>query len=377
MKKRLIISLIVLLSIIILPMFNKMTLAMSIVKGKTAKIQLSDLTDNTGTPYKIKSYKVADKGIVEVTEKKTKVGLKKVTTSLTLKGVKKGKTTLTVNSVRKETRIIQNNAPQTVDVLMQKNITVTIKDAEDAGTDSMQLPIVKGDDSNYSKTLGFACPQLNVNDGKTCKVITDTGWAKVNDGTGGKQRAIHVVYKEGKKYKSATHDFACDNNTIAMGFMYHSVTVKDITEAEFKKKVKQNTQSDPTKDGDLMNDMEKIDNYNRKFNQKIKVVDGGGERGTTNFNDVLSDVNTYDPGEITETGGIENIGSKILGGINIIGIVASVIILAVLGLKFILGTLEEKSEIKESLPQYLIGVVLLVGITTIVNILYNFGQSLK
>ena len=50
MKKRLIISLIVLLSIIILPMFNKMTLAMSIVKGKTAKIQLSDLTDNTGTP---------------------------------------------------------------------------------------------------------------------------------------------------------------------------------------------------------------------------------------------------------------------------------------------------------------------------------------
>ena len=115
----------------------------------------------------------------------------------------------------------------------------------------------------------------------------------------------------------------------------------------------------------------------KKLNQKIKVVDGGGERGTTNFNDVLSDVNTYDPGEITETGGIEDIGSKILGGINIIGIVASVIILAILGLKFMLGTLEEKSEIKESLPQYLIGVVLLVGITTIVNILYNFGQSLK
>lgn len=114
----------------------------------------------------------------------------------------------------------------------------------------------------------------------------------------------------------------------------------------------------------------------RKYATTLAGVTGT-KRDSTTYNDVLENVNVYDPGNVTETGGILDIGSKILGGINIVGVVASVIILAVLGLKFIMGSVEEKAEIKESLVPYVIGIVLLVGITTIVNVLYNFGQSLK
>lgn len=132
------------------------------------------------------------------------------------------------------------------------------------------------------------------------------------------------------------------------------------------------------KDGESEEDAQNnLDEQLKRNYNKITAGDTGTERGPTAYNDVLEDVNVYDPGNVTETGGVLDIGSKILGGINIVGVVASVIILAVLGLKFIMGSVEEKAEIKESLVPYVIGIVLFVGITTIVNILYNFGQSLK
>ena len=50
---------------------------------------------------------------------------------------------------------------------------------------------------------------------------------------------------------------------------------------------------------------------------------------------------------------------------NTIGIILSVIILAILGIKYILGSVEEKAEYKNDIIPYLIGAALLFGISTI------------
>lgn len=63
---------------------------------------------------------------------------------------------------------------------------------------------------------------------------------------------------------------------------------------------------------------------------------------------------------------------KILGFIRNVGIVASVIALMIIGVKTVFGSIEEKSQYKESLPGYLIGVFLLFATTTIPSIIYNF-----
>ena len=61
----------------------------------------------------------------------------------------------------------------------------------------------------------------------------------------------------------------------------------------------------------------------------------------------------------------------ILGYIQIIGTVLSIIILIILGIKFMLGSVEEKANMKESLKPYIIGVIILFTSTLIPRIIFN------
>ena len=62
----------------------------------------------------------------------------------------------------------------------------------------------------------------------------------------------------------------------------------------------------------------------------------------------------------------------ILGAINIIGTVASVAVLMVIGIKYMLGSVEQKAEYKKTMITYLIGCILLFGTTAIPNLIYNW-----
>ena len=61
----------------------------------------------------------------------------------------------------------------------------------------------------------------------------------------------------------------------------------------------------------------------------------------------------------------------ILGYINVIGVVISVITLAVIGIKYMLGSVEEKAEYKNTIMMYLIGAFLIFGVTTVPNLIYK------
>lgn len=69
---------------------------------------------------------------------------------------------------------------------------------------------------------------------------------------------------------------------------------------------------------------------------------------------------------------MQNFGGKILGVLTTAGIILSVVILIVLGIKYMLGSAEEKAEYKKTLMPYFIGAVLIFGASTIANIAYNF-----
>ncbi|HAB66213.1 MAG TPA: hypothetical protein DCE23_02475 [Firmicutes bacterium] len=67
----------------------------------------------------------------------------------------------------------------------------------------------------------------------------------------------------------------------------------------------------------------------------------------------------------------KSIGENILGFVQVIGSAASVITIAVIGIKYMLGSVEEKAEKKQALKYYLIGAVLVFATVNIVSILYN------
>lgn len=68
---------------------------------------------------------------------------------------------------------------------------------------------------------------------------------------------------------------------------------------------------------------------------------------------------------------ITNIGSKVMSFIWILSIVVAVIVLMYTGLKFIVGSANEKAEYKKSLVPIVVGVLILVFATTIVNALFS------
>ena len=58
-------------------------------------------------------------------------------------------------------------------------------------------------------------------------------------------------------------------------------------------------------------------------------------------------------------------GNQLIGIITTVGVVVAVIILLVLGIKYMMGGLEEKAEYKKSMMPYLIGALLVFGASTI------------
>ena len=71
------------------------------------------------------------------------------------------------------------------------------------------------------------------------------------------------------------------------------------------------------------------------------------------------------------TKSIDNRTKRILGIIRGIGIVVSVIALMVIGIKEITGSIEEKSAIKKAMPVYVLGVIMVVAVTTLPSIIYQ------
>ena len=84
--------------------------------------------------------------------------------------------------------------------------------------------------------------------------------------------------------------------------------------------------------------------------------------------------NDYKPDSTTEAsnaGELANIGNSIVGVLQVIGAGVSVIILAVLGIKYMTGSVEERAQYKKTMVPYLIGAVMVFAITTILKIIID------
>lgn len=103
-------------------------------------------------------------------------------------------------------------------------------------------------------------------------------------------------------------------------------------------------------------------------------------RGNVTFVDVLQNVDSYIPNDTVTGSDAQKITEKasfILTIITNVGIVLAVLMSAILGIKYMLGSLEERAEYKKDLVPYFIGSILLFGVCTIVKVLQTLGQSIN
>lgn len=70
-----------------------------------------------------------------------------------------------------------------------------------------------------------------------------------------------------------------------------------------------------------------------------------------------------------------DIGNNILGIIQTVGILLSVGCLMVLGIKYMMGSAEEKAEYKKTFIPYIIGAVLLFAASALAKVVYNWVKD--
>ena len=94
------------------------------------------------------------------------------------------------------------------------------------------------------------------------------------------------------------------------------------------------------------------------------------------------DTEIYKPNKDLKTGETKNaeelvpIGNTIVGILQIAGSIISVIVLAVIGIKYMMGSVEEKAEYKKTMLPYVIGAVMVFGISNLLKILIGIISDL-
>lgn len=98
----------------------------------------------------------------------------------------------------------------------------------------------------------------------------------------------------------------------------------------------------------------------------------GGDIGT-----VIDQINTSANEKINDDSGVANLGGQIVGIIQVVGIVVAVVILLVLGIKYMTGSAQEKAEYKKTMIPYIIGAILIFAASTVVNVIFNLATSIQ
>ena len=80
--------------------------------------------------------------------------------------------------------------------------------------------------------------------------------------------------------------------------------------------------------------------------------------------------------EGTTVGSFNNIGNKIIGALQAIGSIAAVAILVDLGIRYMMGSTEEKAEYKKTMIPYVIGAVFIFAAPWLAGIIYKLAGSL-
>ena len=74
---------------------------------------------------------------------------------------------------------------------------------------------------------------------------------------------------------------------------------------------------------------------------------------------------------------IEGLGNDIIRIVSTAGSIISVIVLIVLGVKYMMGSAEEKAEYKKTLLPYIIGAAFVFAASFIASVVFNFASSLQ
>ena len=94
-------------------------------------------------------------------------------------------------------------------------------------------------------------------------------------------------------------------------------------------------------------------------------------------NSPIDDFNAAQPKSTASTTEVYQLGKTITTILQAVGVVVAVVILLILGIKYMMGSAEEKADYKKTMIPYVVGAILIFGATTIVNVVYNLANGIN
>ena len=168
------------------------------------------------------------------------------------------------------------------------------------------------------------------------------------------------------------------------------------TEAELEWAKKQDTEQGKIMQENLEKALEENKEEAKKAEEKMnnaKPASGSTKEDTTTKDTTKKEITSVTPNDIITYGNnfinsgkdkananidpknLQTLSSTVYNVLLITGIVAALIIGMILGIKFIIGSVEEQAEIKKALVPYIVGCVVVFGAFAIWKIVVNVLQS--
>ncbi len=84
-------------------------------------------------------------------------------------------------------------------------------------------------------------------------------------------------------------------------------------------------------------------------------------------------------GSDTVTGAedIQKAGNSIIGILQTVGVVLSVVVLIIIGIKYMMGSAEEKAEYKKTMIPYIVGAALIFTASVFANVIFQFFSGMS
>lgn len=73
---------------------------------------------------------------------------------------------------------------------------------------------------------------------------------------------------------------------------------------------------------------------------------------------------------------LKDTGATVLGVIRVVGTIVAVAMLMILGIKYMMGSADQKAEYRKTMIPYFIGAVLIFAATNMTDVIYNWAKGL-
>lgn len=82
----------------------------------------------------------------------------------------------------------------------------------------------------------------------------------------------------------------------------------------------------------------------------------------------------WEPGDMGDATKFKDVGNSIIGILQLVGSIISIAVLIILGIKYMAGSAEEKAVYKKTLLPYLIGAIMVFGISNILPLVQEIAE---